>query len=241
MKLAIGHPAATLAAAHKRHDFCSPLAALAVLRVVLSAAMLLSVAPASAATGTGPNPLERFLMGLHSFRASFSQTITDAHGHPAGQSTGMLVVLRPGKFRWEIHAHGEHGAGQLVVDDGRNLWYYDPDLAQVEVKPSGAALPATPAMLLSEGDALGEFQVQRAGASRGLDWVRVVPKAADADFRDALLGFSGTDLRRMILRDKLGETTTLDFDHAERNGPVAASEVSFTPPPGADLIGTPEK
>jgi outer membrane lipoprotein carrier protein len=188
-----------------------------------------------------PNPLDRFLAGLHSFQASFSQSVTDAHGHPVDQSTGTLLVLRPGRFRWEIHTQGESGAGQLVVDDGRNLWYYDRDLQQVTVKPAGAALSATPAMLLSEGNTLGEFQVQDAGTKDGLAWVRVTPKAVDADFRDALLGFSGHELKRMILKDKLGQTATLDFEHSERNVPVAASQVNFTPPADADVIGTPQK
>jgi outer membrane lipoprotein carrier protein len=75
----------------------------------------------------------------------------------------------------------------------------------------------------------------------GLDWVRIVPKAADADFREALLGFSGKRLRRMILKDKLGETAVVVFQRAERNAQVSESEVSFTPPSGADVIGTPEK
>ncbi len=204
-------------------------------------ALVLLATAAGAHAGTRTGPLDRFLDGLHSFQASFSQTVTDAHGRTVEQSTGMLLVLRPGKFRWEVHPSGESGAGQLVVDDGRNLWFYDHDLEQVTVKPAGAALSATPAMLLSQGDALDEFQVQTAGTKDGLDWVRVVPKAADADFRDALLGFAGNQLKRMILRDKLGQTAALSFDRTGRNVPVASSEVNFTPPAGADVIGTPEK
>jgi outer membrane lipoprotein carrier protein len=204
-------------------------------------ALVLLMAAATAHAGARANPLDRFLDGLRSFQASFSQTVTDVHGHAEEQSTGKLLVLRPGKFRWEIHPSGEGGAEQLVVDDGRNLWFYDRDLQQVTVKPAGAALTATPAMLLSEADAVDEFLIQSAGAKSGLEWVRVVPKAADADFRDALLGFAGSELKRMILKDKLGQTATLDFEQTERNVPVASSEVSFTPPAGADVIGTPEK
>jgi outer membrane lipoprotein-sorting protein len=43
----------------------------------------------------------------------------------------------------------------------------------------------------------------------------------------------------MVLEDKLGQTATVIFDHAVRNGPVAPDEVSFTPPPGIDVIGKP--
>lgn len=55
------------------------------------------------------------------------------------------------------------------------------------------------------------------------------------------MGFDGKDLKRMILEDKLGQTATVMFDHVERNGKVAPEEVSFTPPAGVDVIGTPKK
>ncbi|MGH8226807.1 MAG: outer membrane lipoprotein chaperone LolA [Steroidobacteraceae bacterium] len=197
---------------------------------------------------TGAAPLTRFLDGLRSFRAGFSQTVTGAHGHIVQQATGELIVLRPGKFRWVTRPAGVSAAGrpsgreQLLVADGRNLWSYDKELEQVVVRPESAALTATPAMLLSGGpQALSAFGISGAGKRDGLEWVRVAPKAADADFKEALLGFSGGDLERMILEDKLGETVNLTFEHAERNVPVAASQMSFTPPAGADVIGTPQK
>jgi outer membrane lipoprotein-sorting protein len=71
--------------------------------------------------------------------------------------------------------------------------------------------------------------------------VRVVPRRGDADFREVRIGFKGKsgDLGRMVLQDKLGQTVTLVFNVSARNVPVAEGEVSFTPPPGADVIGTP--
>jgi outer membrane lipoprotein carrier protein len=71
--------------------------------------------------------------------------------------------------------------------------------------------------------------------------VVVEPRGADADFRSALFGFAQGELKRLILEDKLGQTATVMFEKIERNGPVAPAEVSFTPPPGTDVIGTPAK
>ena len=134
------------------------------------------------------------------------------------------------------------GAGQLMVSDGRNLWFFDRDLEQVTVKPVDAALSATPAMLLSGTvDVRKNFNLTLAGQRDGLDWVLVEPHGADADFKDALFGFANGDLKRMILEDKLGQTATIMFDHIERNGPVTPQETSFTPPKGADVIGKPKK
>jgi len=197
-----------------------------------------------ASFGDAPNGvtlLDRYLDGLQTLRANFSQTLVDSHGRELDRGAGTLVVSRPGKLRWELHPQGTRdSAGELMVADGKNVWFYDPDLAQVSVKPIDAGLSGTPAMLLSGAvDVRGNFVLTDAGEHEGLRWVNVAPRSADSDFRRARLGFANGDLSRMILEDKLGQTATIVFDHAVRNGPVAPDEVSFTPPAGADVIGTP--
>ena len=196
--------------------------------------------PVAFAAGT---PLDSYLDDMKTLRATFVQTLVDAHGREIDRASGTLIVQRPGKFRWEIHPQGSGAdAGQLMVSDGRNLWFLDRDLQQVTVKPVDAALSATPAMLLSGTvDVRKNFTITPAPRRDGLDWVLVEPRGSQADFRRALLGFDGKELKRMILDDKLGQTATVVFDHVERNGPVAPDEVSFTPPPGVDVIGTPQK
>ena len=69
---------------------------------------------------------------------------------------GQLLVQRPGRFRWDYQlaragagSRRRRTSGQLLVADGKNLWFYDRELAQVSVKPVAAALSATPIMLLS--------------------------------------------------------------------------------------------
>jgi len=205
---------------------------------------LLFALAAGAVLADSPNGvtlLDRYLDGLQSLRANFSQTLTDAHGREVDRGAGTLVVLRPGKLRWELRPQGSREkAGELMVADGKNVWFYDPDLAQVSVKPIDAGLSGTPAMLLSGAvDVRQNFVLTDAGEHDGLNWVSVAPKSADSDFRRARLGFAHGDLSRMILEDKLGQTATIVFDHAVRNGPVAPDEVSFTPPAGVDVIGTP--
>jgi len=189
----------------------------------------------------GVTLLDRYLEGLKTLRANFSQTLTDAHGAEIDRGTGTLVVSRPGKLRWELRPQGARaGATELMIADGKNVWFYDRDLAQVSVKPIDAGLSGTPAMLLSGAvDVRRNFVLNDAGERDGLDWVSVEPRGADSDFRRAQLGFAHGELARMILDDKLGQTATIIFDHAVRNAAVAADEVSFTPPAGADVIGTP--
>lgn len=209
-------------------------------KFLLAVLAMVAVLPAAFGAAT---PLDSFLDDMKTMRATFLQTLADAHGREIDRSKGTLIVARPGKFSWEIHPEGSGAdAGQLMVADGRNLWFLDRDLQQVTVKPVDAALSATPAMLLSGTvDVRKNFTISPAPRRDGLDWVLVEPRGSEADFRRALLGFEGKDLKRMILDDKLGQTATVLFDHVERNGQVTSEEVSFTPPAGVDVIGTPRK
>jgi len=228
-------------------------------KLLLAVLAMVALVPAAFAAAT---PLDAYLDDMKTMRATFLQTLADAHGKEIDRSSGTLIVARPGKFSWEVHPQGSGAGapagpgggggagagsagaagGQLMVADGRNLWFLDRDLQQVTVKPADAALSATPAMLLSGTvDVRKNFTITPAPKRDGLDWVMVEPRGSEADFRHALLGFEGKELKRMILEDKLGQTATVLFDHVERNGHVAPEEVSFTPPPGVDVIGTPKK
>jgi outer membrane lipoprotein carrier protein len=192
---------------------------------------------AAAEVGTA---LDRYLDGLTSWRASFTESIVDSRGKKVGSGKGLLLLLRPGKFRWELAPDDGAESGQLLIADGRNLWFLDRDLQQVTVKPMDAALSQTPAMLLSgAGNVRDAFAVSDAGEREGLSWVRVVPRQVEADFRFAQLGFKGNDLRRMVLEDKLGQKATLSFEGALRNGAVDPAALVFVTPPGVDVIGTP--
>ena len=210
-----------------------PRLGLAVVALALAGAM----APARAAT-----PLEQFLDGLDTWRSDFTQEVVDAQGRVVDAGAGELIVQRPGRFRWDYRPRAaDAGAGQLLVADGRNLWFLDRDLEQVTVKPLGQSLSATPMLLLSAS--LDELHVafeQKGGARRdGLEWVTVVPRAQDAEFSRAEVGFDGRRLARMVVADRLGQTVTLKFGHGVRNARVAAQELQFQPPAGADVIGTP--
>jgi outer membrane lipoprotein carrier protein len=226
----------------------------------LAACVILFLAAAGAAAGTAADAsstaLDRYLDGMKSLRTAFTQTVTDARGSETEAGAGTLVVLRPGKFRWDYQPRADAGTvakhqpapaaggerGQLLVADGKNLWFYDRELAQVSVKPVAAALSATPIMLLSGSAAQlhDSFDISSAGSHDGLDWVSVKPRSAEGDFSHAELGFARDRLARMVVNDRLGQTVQLDFSRSERNVRVDAAEMQFKAPAGVDVIGTPQ-
>src|SRR5688572_16042853 len=216
-----------------------------IRRMLALAAVALFTSPTLAAQSraAASNALDGYLDGLKTLRAEFTQTVTDSKGNRVQTSKGEFIVQRPGKFRWQLTPEGTQ-TPQLMVADGKNLWFYDQDLEQVTVKPAVEALTATPASLLSgDGNVAEYFRVLPDGKRDGVDWVKVTPTRSDADFREVRIGFSGfgSQLVRMVLKDKLGQTVNIEFTNSERNAGVDASEVSFVPPAGADVIGTPAK
>lgn len=193
----------------------------------------------SAAHAESLTALDRYLSGLESWRTEFSQSITDSRGRMRSPQIGRLLVQRPGKFRWEIGLKRE-SAMQVMVSDGRNLWFLDADLEQVTVRPAGSGETATPAMLLAGSTPLrSKFNVVSVGRKEGFDWVRVSPKSAEGEFKEMRFGFSGLELRRLEVDDKLGQRALMVFNTSVRNGRIDPSEFRFVPPPGADVIGKP--
>jgi outer membrane lipoprotein carrier protein len=178
--------------------------------------------------------LHHFLETTKTLRADFAQIVVAKNGKKPQQSTGVMMISRPGKFRWQIAKPYE----QLLVGDGEKVWIYDADLRQVSVKKFDAALGSTPAALLVGGNTLDRnFTLREAGEREGLEWLEAIPKGSDSGFEKVQLGFSGNDLKAMELFDNFGQTTSLLFSHLERNPQLAPALFRFTPPAGVDVIG----
>jgi outer membrane lipoprotein carrier protein len=206
----------------------------------LLAVLALCLTQAVVAADTTQTALDLYLKDLKTWSAQFNQTIVDARNKRIGSGRGRLVIVRPGKFRWESAPANAGDAVQLLIADGQNLWFYDRDLEQATVKPLAQALTQSPAMLLAgNADLRAAFSVQANGKRAGLDWVRVVARDPQSDFREVLFGFKARELSQLVVTDKLDQRTTLEFSGIARNRPVDAAQISFVVPKGVDLIGTP--
>jgi outer membrane lipoprotein carrier protein len=198
------------------------------------AAILPGVAGADAAADErAAERLSTALASLSGLRAEFRQVVTDAEGKRTESAEGSVSLARPGRFRWDYRV-----PPQLIVSDGRTVWLYDADLAQVTVRAAADTLSGTPALLLSgEGNLADEFEISDGGQAEGLAWSRLRPRDADGDFSEMSVGIAGGVLRRMTLVDRLGQTTALEFSRVERNPRFDASTFTFVPPPGVDVVG----
>jgi len=195
-------------------------------------------AAASPAAGSAAATVESRLAGLATWSADFTQTIDDGHGKVLRSAAGKLYLQRPGKFRWDYSEPSE----QLVLADGKQIWFYDKDLSQANVRSMDSTLASTPASLLSGNGAVSsQFEIKAMPPSGGLEWFQLVPKKSDTDFQLVRIGFDKGELASMFLADKLGQVTQLTFTHTSRNAKFADDLFTFTPPAGVDVIGRDSK
>lgn len=203
---------------------------------VAGVSLMVLAALLSAAVRASPTAdVDKYLNGLASWSADFEQTIDDGRGNVLRSAAGRLYLQRPGKFRWDYTQPSE----QLVLADGKQIWFYDKDLAQANVRDMDASLASTPASLLSGGASVStQFNVTAMPPSAGLQWFQLIPKHADTDFQLVRIGFNKSgELASMFLADKLNQVTQLTFSNSKRNEKFAPDLFSFVPPPGVDVIG----
>ncbi len=206
-----------------------------MLRAHLSLLLcVLFALPAPAAEVDPATRLEHALTALDSVRAEFTQDLVAADGTSTDHAAGTLYLKKPGRFRWDYAT-----PKQLIVCDGERLWLYDPELEQATVRRVRDSMSQTPAMLLSgQAKVRDGFTIRDGGRSGGLDWLHLVPKASDTDFREIRLGFVGEVLHRLEFTDKLNQRTLIELKGLERNAHLADALFRFTPPAGVDVIGS---
>lgn len=203
--------------------------------LALATTFFLGTAFAGLASADARGDLDAFSRDLKGLDGRFEQKVFDDRGRLKETSTGRVALSRPDLFRWEY----TKPYPQLIVADGAKVWVHDPDLEQVTVRQQGAEERNSPlAALLDPAQREERFRIADAGASDGLEWLRLTPaNPDDASFKSARLGFNDGSLVRMDVTDGLGQRTTIAFSGWKRNPDFAATTFRFKPPAGADVIG----
>lgn len=196
-----------------------------ILALVGYQGMALAAGPGAA------TQLRQYYATTKSLSGHFTQVTVREDGTRAQSSSGDMAMQRPNRFDWTYDTPYK----QKIIADGRRLWVYDEDLQQVTVRPLKSALGAGPALLLSSDYAAlrKEFEI---GDEAGSDWVRLVPRTKNWDFKWIRLKMSDGIPQVIELRDDLGQTTRLTLSKLKRNPTLSASLFEFSPPPGVDVI-----
>jgi outer membrane lipoprotein carrier protein len=188
----------------------------------------------SVAQADGVSSLKKFYDETHAVKADFHQIVTDKQGQKIQEVYGEMQLKRPNKFRWDYHKPFE----QQIISDGKQVWLYDTELAQVSVRELSKALGSSPAALLAGDDSLDKnFKLVNAYRKDGLDWVSTNPKDSDTGFNKISLAFTNDVLIEMDMIDSFGHQTKILFNHVVHNPVIDPKTFLFQPPKGVDVVG----
>jgi len=204
-----------------------------LFRTVLTGVFAIALLVAST-TMVSANALLEFSDTLRSFSATFKQTVYDADSVVLQESTGVVVLARPGRFKWTY----EEPISQVIVADGLTLWVYDEEIKQVTKQPQSTTLGSAPIGLLSgQRDIESEFIVTELGSKDGLEWFQLEPLVSDTDFNEIFLALDGDGLHAMELRDNFDQATQIVFSGFAKNIAVDREQFNFVVPEGVDVVG----
>ncbi|EJL6391758.1 outer membrane lipoprotein chaperone LolA [Vibrio vulnificus] len=107
------------------------------------------------------------------FSANFNQMVTSPDGEVVMEGEGSVDIARPSLFRWSTSLPDEN----LLVSDGKTLWYYSPFIEQVSIYWQEQAVQQTPFVLLTRNQSSDweNYQITQDG-----NMFTLVPKAADS-------------------------------------------------------------
>ncbi len=200
--------------------------------IIVSAGFLVATMPALS-MAEGIDSLKKFYNSTQSISAKFHQVVTDTKGQKIQDVFGEMVIKRPNQFRWDYKKPFE----QQLVSDGKQVWLYDIELAQVTTRQLSKALSASPAALLAGGEDLEKnFNLANLSREDNLDWVSALSKDADSGFSNIAIAFKGNQLQQMELVDSFGHLTKIVFTDVKPNPNINAKLFLFKVPQGVDVL-----
>ena len=175
---------------------------------------------------------------LRALRAEFSETYRGS-GMERTES-GVLLLKKPGKMRWEYRSPKE----KLFVSDGKDAWFYVPGDRQAR-KTSVRKLDDIRSPL---GFLLGKTKLEKElkGLSAAPDIsplrpgnvvLRGVPQVMADRVSDILLEITpGHQIVRIVINEVDGSVTEYQFSEQKEGVQIADSEFQFSPPAGTETV-----
>jgi outer membrane lipoprotein carrier protein len=186
-----------------------------------------------------PGKLNALLENTKSFSANFTQKLHKPKAEKDINYTGRFSLKRPNRFRWEVTSPDK----QLLVADGKDLWFYDEDLQQVTVTPIGEAIGSTPAALLSSStiDVNKNFFVMQTVDTEKTQQFQLNPKRSDQLITKIKITFENKVLTEMEVTDSTDQRSVIHFSNVKMNPGLSDSLFTYKVPAGVDVIGKKQK
>jgi outer membrane lipoprotein carrier protein len=214
--------------------------------------------PLTAAAAAAPpvdevvDKLQATCSQVQDLSARFHQTATNRALGAVQEASGLFLMKRPGKMRWEYQKPEE----RLFVTDGKTLWDFRRADRQVTVHEVREAFASRAPLSFLAGDCelRRDFEVTAvehtgttgAGVARASPPTRILdlrPKAADAGVARILLevNLQRYTIEKTTLFDAYNNTTVIAFTDLKVNPGLSDLQFQFTPPAGVTVVTPPRR
>lgn len=178
--------------------------------------------------------LSQLLSSFNTYTAEFSQKTLDGADRVLQKSSGLVMIKRPGKFRWVILSPSK----QTLVTNGKLFWFYDVDLAQATEQKLSNKTQIDPASILSgsAADLAKNFSVSGLFVSQVSSSFLLLPKQDDYGFKKVILTFEDKRLSRLLIENNLSQISIFVFSKVRLNTALSDDLFNFQAPPGVDVV-----
>jgi outer membrane lipoprotein carrier protein len=177
--------------------------------------------------------------GIQDLSARFHQVSWIKSSGTKEESSGSLLMKKPGMMRWEYKSP----ESRSIVSDGKSLYIYSPRDRQVIVQETSKAFSSLAVDLLTGmGRLKTDFQIQWGKAEekgrKGSLLLELRPIQAQGQVQLVLIEVHPETfvVERIVLKDAYSNTTVLTLKRVKTNTGLQDHLFAFVPPPGTEII-----
>ncbi|ABS77024.1 outer membrane lipoprotein chaperone LolA [Coxiella burnetii] len=195
---------------------------------------LFSLSGIVSAQSDATTQLSQLLSNFRTYQAKFNQITFDGQDRVIQQSHGRVMIMRPGRFRWETDSPTK----QIIITNGKTLWVYDVDLSQATQQPLAQKTNINPASLLSGSvkDLKQKFTITISPTPDAATFQLVPHLGKSLNFNWIRLKFSKKQLTEMTVLNNLDERSIFQFSQIKVNAPLSSTLFEFKPSRGIDVV-----
>ena len=175
--------------------------------------------------------LQQQLAAIKSFKAEFSQQVTDSQGEAIMQGEGNIALQQPMMIRWQQQSPDD----TLFVSNGDKTYYFDSFAEQVTIMNTHSLIDSTPFVLLTSKDPEQWAKYQVVAIDAGFS---VTPnKGVESQVEKLDIRFNAKEqgLASLTVLDTSGQQSLFTFKDAKVNEALATQTFEFTIPEGVEV------
>ena len=175
--------------------------------------------------------LQQQLAAIKSFKAEFSQQVTDSQGEAIMQGEGNIALQQPMMIRWQQQSPDD----TLFVSNGDKTYYFDSFAEQVTIMNTHSLIDSTPFVLLTSKDPEQWAKYQVVATDAGFS---VTPnKGVESQVEKLDISFNAKEqgLASLTVLDTSGQQSLFTFKEAKVNEALATQTFEFTIPEGVEV------